>query len=142
MFIPDKNNKIKMIQEDIIKSKTYALLNPLIKIPIYNMHKLMSLSSEDAQSIVAIKQIQSIQKYQDIINHQTFKNFIADEDVIRDIKNKDIGKLLINPKMKSLLEDKNLMKDLLQIHKELLRTDLNNSLIDIKFEEDHLPMQN
>ena len=150
MLIPGKNKNIQTIQQDISPSRTYQFLSALITIPAENIRELMALSSkeiENMEDMKIVQKVQSIKEYSNLLNNPNFKNFIEDQEVIRDIKNKDMGKLLMNPKMKSLLEDKNLMKNVLEINKELFKKDLkgmdiNDDLLKTPIPENHLPIQN
>jgi hypothetical protein len=113
----------KRIQNDVLASKSYALIKSQLgnKIPdaLPDIQKLTN-ALKDPQKIEAL---QSTEEFQALSSDERVKALFADEATAEQIKNKDYGALLSNPKMQEIFQDEELLKKIFALNKRISQKD-------------------
>jgi len=86
---------------------------------------MISLNSvENGLSILdnpeKIEKLQASPEFQSLQQEPKIQEILADEETLRQIQDKDLGKLLSNPKIMALIRDKELMEKFLDLNKRLI----------------------
>ena len=119
-LIPIKANLVLRIQDNIKHSKTYDLLNPFLSDELatstLDFHKITEAFNDPEK----LKQIQKTSEYKNIMNSDTFKNFLNYEITIRNLENKNYTQLVTDPNVHSVLADDDLLKQLYALQKEIM----------------------
>lgn len=107
------------LQDNVLKSKTYALINMIVgdKIPntSMNVHEL----SEMLQNPRKFRILRETDEYKDLAESQTVLELLEDADTMEQIEHQDLPKLLSNPKFQALLQDKELIEKIFALNQKL-----------------------
>ena len=130
LMIPLQLPALNKAQADVQNSYSYSLLKPILdqlfhkeSIPQYDPSKFIALSDPKA-----LKTIEKSKEYQNIINDQRIQALLNDPTVTDQVKGKNIGQLMQNPKFIALTQDPELLKKFLALYSTMLKnTGANNT---------------
>ncbi|MBI3617764.1 MAG: CvpA family protein [Candidatus Omnitrophica bacterium] len=119
-LIPLNTSWIERIRQDIFNSVTYSLADQWTK-------RLVPGKSIDIRSVSQVlknpEQMQNLQssaEYKAAWEDKTLQKLLADEEIMRDIRNKNFAKLLANPKMQAMMKDPALVKKILDLNIKIM----------------------
>ncbi|MCA9398352.1 MAG: hypothetical protein KC618_01295, partial [Candidatus Omnitrophica bacterium] len=110
---------LSRIQNNIIESYTYATIYKVAgnKIPV------ISMDTENIKTIVEdpqkFQQLQSTESYKKLMDNQKIKDLYSDEDITRLAAEKNFVELIKNPKVQNLMQDKEILKDVFLLMKDI-----------------------
>ena len=115
--LPSGTGTLQKIQQDVQNSFIFSRLpSPLAK----------NLSSTNAQQVNGAftalnneemaKRLQSSKEFKTLMEDPQIQEIFKDEATIKQIENKDLGKLLTNKKFLKLLQDPKLIQKMMQLH--------------------------
>jgi len=119
-ILPIRSGWLKNIQDDVSASKSYTIINHLIakKTPLASLDvKRIANIFEDPSKL---EKLESTREFKTLMADERLKNLFADEETAEQIRNKDYGKLLSNPKMQAVFEDKNLLEKMFSLNKKII----------------------
>jgi uncharacterized membrane protein required for colicin V production len=112
---------ITKIKNNVTQSKTYSLLKKVID-------KKLPASATDIESIIKIAEdpkvaqaVQDSKEYKDLMADYRIKRLFADEAVMEQIKNRDIGRLITNKALQEIMQDPKLIEKFITVNKEILK---------------------
>lgn len=123
LMIPLQLPGLNKAQADIQNSIIYAQLKPTLNkylpneaIPQYDPSKFVALSDPKV-----LETIEKSKEYQDLINDERIQALLNDPSVTGQVKEKDLSKLLQNPKFIALTRDPELLKKFLALYSTMLK---------------------
>jgi len=119
-MLPTAVPQMQKIKDDVTHSGSSRLVTHLTR----HIKPLAALNTTDVLETLRDPQkmewVQKTEQFQDLQSHEGFKNFLEDPAIAEQIRNQDINGLLKNPKFKSLLTDKDLMKKLMAMNQKII----------------------
>ncbi len=120
ILAPVPSNWFKNMQNDILRSKTYFLVNHLTgkklnQTPTDIQKTLNTLNDTDK-----IMRLQSTKEYDELISNPKIHALMSDEETIKQIKDKNFKELLSNPKIQAIMQDPELLKKFLAMQTKMM----------------------
>lgn len=110
---------ITKIRNNILESQTCRFIQKQVD-------KIIPTSSFDIKNVIeksqdpeVAKAVQESQEYADLMNDPRMKRLFSDEELMKQIENRDIGKLINTPIFKEILQDPELIKKFLAINQKI-----------------------
>jgi len=120
VIIPYRLPWLNSFQNLIETSRAYALFRSITKdTPTTQMANIKHLP-EMLQDEKKRKQLESSKEYQELMNDPRVRNILRDEALVKEIQNRNLGKVLSDPRIQSLLQDKELLGKFFALQKILL----------------------
>ncbi len=132
MVIPGKVPYIDRVHQVIAPTKTYALIARYTG-------QTASTQGGNVHSSPMIQFLENPEKFEYLSNTEEFKavmenskvrRLLEDADVREHLQEKNVLKLMTNDKMKSLLEDKDLIKDFFALQKKIMLESMEDAASD------------
>lgn len=119
-MIPSNASWIEHVRQDIFNSRTYSLVDQWIK-------HLVPKKSIDIRSVSQVlndpnrmQSLQSSEEYQAVWEDKAIRELLADEEVMRDIRDKNFAGLIANPKMQAMMKDAKLVQKILDLNVKIM----------------------
>lgn len=115
LMIPSYLFGVQKAREDILQSKIFALFPE-------NLRKQFAHTETPEKSQgqpLTSEDIEELPGYDDLMKDDKVQELVSDEETLRQMKEKDFGKLLNNPKLLAILEDKELLAKFFHFYKNL-----------------------
>jgi len=116
------------IQNDVIASKSYNAIHQFIdnKIPAVSgdIKKLTAIFENPAK----LQQFQSTKEFEMLMEDDNLKEIFSDEETAEQIRNKEYGKLMVNPKIQSVFQNEQLLKKMFALNKKIMEKSLDDEL--------------
>ena len=111
---------LKNLQESIIPSRTYSLIERFAKgkIPLINDTETVF---QVAQNPDKLRNMESTPEFAVLYRDKKIQDILSDKEISRQIENKELMKLLENPKILALWKDKELMKKLTNLQASIIK---------------------
>jgi uncharacterized membrane protein len=109
------------IRQDVTTSKSYALIDHWLedKIPAtLDIKKITDVLSDQNK----LEEFRSSQEFQDVMTDGRLEDIFADHEVAELIRDKDYVKLLTNPKMRVIFQDKDLINKIMALNKKVVES--------------------
>ena len=107
-------------QKDVLASKSYTFINTLVneKIPIAipDIKKIASTFEDPAK----LKALENTEELEALRADDRLQDLFSDEETAEQIKNKNYGKLLVNPKMQEVFQNEELLKKIFALNKRIM----------------------
>ena len=111
---------LEEIQDNILSSKSYALVSKWSD---------NAFSSQfDAQATLrvlsnpaSVERIEKTEEFEEVMQNEKITRLLEDENIKAKIEKHDYWALLNNPKIQNVLNDKDLVKDLLDLNRRIIR---------------------
>ena len=124
--VPLRFGWFEKVQNDVLGSRSYALINERVgdKIPdgLLDIKKVVSILQDPAK----LEKFESSEEFKVLKKDTRLKELFADEETAEQIRNKDYGGLLSNPKMQSVFQDKELLKKIFALNKRIAEESLED----------------
>ena len=117
-FIPFKIPGFSKVQDDVLDSYSFVVVNKLIGERFVRLSGFKSIL-EDIEDPRRMAEIRSMSEFKTLVDDERFQELASDEEILNMIKNQDISKLLENPKMVEFLKDKESVKKIIDFGKNL-----------------------
>lgn len=116
-------DKIAQLQSTIKQSASYNIFQNIIGaiFPQYDQYWTNTVQLIENKKVDNINE--DSKHYKNIVGNQTFQSIIEDQQTLDDIQNKNYKNLLQNKKIQALLHDGELVKEILALTQERLRTE-------------------
>lgn len=121
---PIKNEKFQKVQNNILNSQTYNYLRKFTgnKIPTTtNDIKEVTSILQDPKKLEELRQSK---EFKQLVDDEKLQTLLNDPETIRQIEEKDFGKLFSNPAIQEIMKDKELLKKFLEVNKKLFKQNL------------------
>ena len=117
-IIPMHTAWAEKTKDRLVNSHSYAFLNKFIKgrVPYVNNLENLFDATQDPEKMEELK---SAPEFKDIYSDQKIQNVVADEDLMKELKEKDIVKLMTDPKIQSIIQDEGLLKKILNLYSNI-----------------------
>ena len=119
-LIPSPKMIVQKIQGDILLSKTYFVLKQLTAQTPLSLTDIQNTASV-FNDPVKLKNLQSSPEYQSLMAEEKIQAILADKKTMRQIERNDFLKLLTNPKLQALGEDKEAAKKIFILYQKILQ---------------------
>lgn len=119
-LIPLNTFWIERIRQDIFNSRTYSLVDQWIKHLVPQKSINIRAVSQALKDPDQMQHLQSSAEYQAVWEDKTLQELLADEEIVRDIQEKNFAKLLANPKMQAMMKDPALVKKILDLNVKIM----------------------
>jgi len=127
-LIPVHPAWFEKIQNDVIVSKSYHAIYHFIenKVPAAsgNIKKLAAIFENPAK----LQQFQSTKEFETLMEDDNLKEIFSDEETAEQIRNKEYGKLMANPKIQSVFQNEQLLKKMFALNKKIMEASLDDEL--------------
>lgn len=121
---------IENVRQDIFNSRVYSIVDQWTKHLIPQKSIDIRAVSQILKDPDQMQNLQSSEEYKAVWEDKTIRALLADEEIMRDIQDKNFAKLLTNPKMQALMKDPGLVKKIL---------DMNVKIMEQKAQPDEYP---
>ncbi|MBI5150047.1 MAG: hypothetical protein HZA28_04665 [Candidatus Omnitrophica bacterium] len=120
VIIPINAPWLKGIQENVLSSRTYSLVDSWVK--RLRPAKPMDLHgiSRSMQDPARQERIQSLDEYKAVMEDETLREILTDKEFVEAARNKDFSKLMTNPKMQAIFQDKKLLQKILDLNLKIM----------------------
>jgi hypothetical protein len=112
------------IQEDVLASTSYALINRLasgISAEGFNdIKKITDVFNDPAR----MEQYATTEEFKTLRSDERLQDLLADEETAAQIRDKDYGALLANPKMQAVFRDEELLSKIFALNKRIAEESL------------------
>jgi len=127
-FIPGNMVGFPSIQKDVLNSKSYAIIKKIFNdyLPMDKNAAAMREITDLFQNPAQVDKLRSDDNFKNVLNDDKIARLLSDEETRQDIQNKNIAKLLSNPAMQDVLKDKDLLRNLFDLQKKLIREGMGN----------------
>jgi len=108
------------VQNDVTSSKSYAILDGLIKdrMPAASLDlKKIALMMQDPSFI---EQFESTEEFQNLVEDKRLKAIFSDEETAELIRSKNYIKILSNPKIQAVFQDQELLEKMFALNKRIM----------------------
>ena len=127
VIVPAHFTWLKKIQNNIMFSQSYTFLYTLAgnRIPVGTivLKKIIDAYQDPHQ----FSSLQSSKEFKTLTADEHFKEFLADQKTVKQIQEKNFSQLLVNPKVHSVLQDKELLKKLFAFYKEMVKQSIGEN---------------
>lgn len=120
-LVPSNASWIENVRQDIFNSGTYSLIDQWTKHLIPRKSIDIRAVSQILKDPDQIQNLQSSEEYKAVWEDKTIRALLADEEIMRDIQDKDFAKLLTNPKMQALMKDPELVRKILDMNVKIMQ---------------------
>ncbi len=128
-LIPGKTPWLEKIQKAINTSHTYTFIYEKFKEKIPSVENIKNLNTA-IQDPERIKDLQSTEEFQTVFNSDVIKQLYSDEETAKQLQEKDMGKLLTNPKVQSavqaIINDPELLKKFMSLQEKIITAQATN----------------
>ncbi|MCK5179313.1 MAG: CvpA family protein [Candidatus Omnitrophica bacterium] len=122
-IIPLPVEWFERIQNDVLASRSYTLISNRVgdKIPkkFLDIKKIISVLQDSAK----LERFESTEEFKALREDGRFKALMDDEETAKQIRNKDYGKLLSNPRMRDIFQDEDLLKKMFALNQRIAEED-------------------
>jgi len=119
-LIPINASWIESVRRDIFNSGTYSLIDRWAKHLIPKKSIDIRAVSQVLKDPGQIQRLQSSAEYKAVRDDKTIQTLLTDEEIMRDIQDKNFAKLLTNPKMQALMKDPELVRKILDMNVKIM----------------------
>ncbi len=119
-LIPSNASWIENVRQDIFNSRTYSLVDQWTKHLVPKKSIDIRAVSQTLKDPGQIQRLQSSAEYKAVWDDKTIQTLLADEEAMRDIRDKNFAKLMTNPKMQALMKDPELVKKILDMNIKIM----------------------
>lgn len=119
-LVPANFPGVSKIQKDALTSRSYGVVRNIVG-------DKLSRSTDDIQHLAEtladpskMQAIGSTPEFEELIEDEKLKAIFNDEETVKQIQEKNISKLLVNPKIHNLLRDPQLVRKLLSLSKQVI----------------------
>lgn len=126
-LIPINASWFERTRRDIFDSKTYSLVDQWTKHLLPRKSIDIRALSQILQNPDQLQNLQSSPEYQAVLDDKTVRELLADEEIMRDIREKNFAKLLANPKMQAMMKDPALVKKILDMNIKSMEQNTNTA---------------
>ncbi len=118
-IIPANVFPLAQIQKDLRRSFSYHLLQKFTDgLPtVEDTSQALSEINDEEK----IKQIKTSEEYRTLNDDPQLQAIFNDTETMREIREKDLGKLLTNPKFLEILNDEKLLRKMFALHKKIVQ---------------------
>ena len=126
-LIPSNAPWIENARRDIFNSRTYSLLGRWTKHLVPQKSLDIRSVSQILQNPNQMQNLQSSEEYKAVREDKSIQDILKDEEMMRDIQEKNFAKLLANPKMQALIKDPELVKKILDMNVKIMEQNTNTA---------------
>lgn len=108
------------IRQDIFNSATYSLIGRWTKHLVPGKSIDIRSVSQVLKDPEQMQNLQSSAEYQAVWGDKSLQELMADEGIMRDIREKNFARLLANPKMQAVMKDPALVKKILDMNIKIM----------------------
>ena len=119
-LIPSNASWIESVRQDIFDSGTYSLVDQWAKHLIPKKSIDIRAISQTLKDPGQIQRLQSSAEYQAVRDDKTIQTLLTDEEIVRDIRDKNFTRLMANPKMQAVIKDPELVKKILDMNVKIM----------------------
>lgn len=119
-LIPSNASWIENVRQDIFNSRTYSLVDQWTRHLVPKKSIDIRAVSQVLKDPDQIQRLQSSAEYKAVWDDKTIQTLLADEDLMRDIQDKNFAKLMTNPKMQALMKDPKLVQKILDMSVKIM----------------------
>lgn len=119
IIIPKGFSKIDAARQDILNSRTFALVIEPVK------NKLPSWIPIDKpldiqEGSPMLDELGRSEAYQALVEDEKMQEILSDEEIVEQMRNREVVKLLDNPKIQAIFQDKDLIMKFMEVNKKML----------------------
>ena len=115
------------IQNDVLSSKSYSLINEQISKKFPNSFLDVKKITGVLKNPNKLKAYESTEEFKALSNDERLKELFSDEETAKQLRNPDYGKLLSNPKIQAIFQDKELLDKLFALNKKIAEDEVDES---------------
>ena len=119
-LIPSNASWIEGVRQDIFDSGTYSLVDQWTKHLVPKKSIDIRAVSQVLKDPNQLQNLQSSAEYKAVWEDKTIQALLTDEEVMRDIRDKNFAKLVANPKMQAVMKDPELVKKILDMNVRMM----------------------
>jgi len=135
-FIPLNVAWFEKIQNDVLASKSYTTIHRFMDKKTPSFSSRMKNISAIMENPAKLQHFQSTKEFETLIKDDTLKEIFADEELAEQIRNKDYGKLLANPKMQTIMQDEQLLEKIFALNRKIIEESLDDDLFGLETTDD------
>jgi uncharacterized membrane protein required for colicin V production len=120
IFAPFKNPTLEKIQYTIHSSLYYRVFEAFASQKTQSVQTKITNIQEVMQDPDKLSQLEETEAYQDLMNDEKLQDIFSDEEFLEQIKEHRYIDLLSSPKLKAVLEDKELIRKIFALNKEIM----------------------
>lgn len=120
-LVPSNAPWIENVRQDIFNSRAYSIVDQWTKHLIPGKSIDIRAVSQILKDPDQMQNLQSSEEYKAVWEDKTIRALLADEEIMRDIQDKNFAKLLTNPKMQALMKDPGLVKKILDMNVKIMQ---------------------
>lgn len=119
-LIPSNASWIENIRRDIFSSATYSIVDQWTKHLVPKKSIDIRAASQVLKDPGQMQRLQSSAEYKAVWEDKTIQTLLTDEEIMKDIQDKNFAKLMANPKMQALVKDPQLVKKILDMNVKMM----------------------
>lgn len=119
-MIPSNASWIESVRQDIFNSGTYSLVDQWTKHLVPKKSIDIRAVSQVLKDPNQMQRLQSSAEYKAVWEDKTVQKLLTDEEIMRDIQDKNFAKLMANPKMQAVMKDPELIKKILDMNVRMM----------------------
>lgn len=120
VMVPGNASWIEGVRQDIFNSGTYSIVDQWTKHLVPGKSIDIRAVSQVLKDPGQIQRLQSSAEYQAVRDDKTIQALLTDEDIMRDIRDKNFASLMANPKMQAVMKDSGLVKKILDMNVKIM----------------------
>ena len=124
-ILPLNRTVLTNLQKNIRRSKTFLILNHLLGNRLISGSDQIEKITKIFEDPDKLEKIRSKEEFTQILSDKKIQDMVTDETTARQIKEKNIGQLISNPKIQSVLHDPALLQKLMELNKEIIKDGLS-----------------
>jgi uncharacterized membrane protein required for colicin V production len=121
VFAPFKNPTLEKLQYKIHSSLYYRVFEAFTNQKTQSVQTKITNIQEVMQDPEKLSQLEETEAYQDLMNDEKLRDIFSDESFLEQIKEHRYVELLSSPKLKAVLEDKELIHKIFALNKEIMQ---------------------
>lgn len=120
VLVPGNASWIEGVRQDIFNSGTYSIVDQWTKHLVPGKSIDIRAVSQVLKDPTQIQRLQSSAEYQAVRDDKTIQTLLTDEDIMRDIRDKNFASLMANPKMRAVMKDPGLVRKILDMNVKIM----------------------
>lgn len=114
-LVPGNASWLEGVRQNIFNSGTYSLVDQWTKHLVPRKSIDIRAVSQVLKDPGQMQRLQSSAEYKAVWDDQTIQTLLTDEEIMRDIRDKDFAKLMANPRMQAVMKDPELVRKILDM---------------------------
>lgn len=130
MLVPGHMPYIGKVHQYLYGTQTYAVISHFTGNTLARGESGTSPMIQFLENPEKFEYLSNTKEFKNVMGHNKIKEIPSDPDIVQDIQDKNVGKLLTSPKMQSIMGDKDLIKNFFSLQKKIMEESLEDLEID------------